>query len=106
LLSIEKKLSRNPGLLFAAVKGSQIIGTVMGGYDGHRGWIYSFAMDKHSLRQGIGTALMEEIERRSSSLGRLKVNPQVMASKVEVVELYEKRGFLREDRVSMGKRVY
>ena len=49
---------------------------------------------------------MSEIEQRLQSLGCLKVNLQVISSNSEVVKFYEKRGYLVEERISMGKRLY
>ena len=105
-LSVEKKISRDPDLFLVAVTHGKVIGTVMGGYDGHRGWVYSLAVDKQWVGQGIGTALMSEIEQRLQSLGCLKVNLQVISTNSEVVKFYEKRGYLVEERISMGKRLY
>ena len=39
-LVIDKKIAIDDGLFFVARSGADIIGTVMAGYDGHRGWIY------------------------------------------------------------------
>ncbi len=83
-----------------------MIATVMGGYDGHRGWIYSLAVDDHKRHRGIGTALVEKIEQSLKALGCLKVNLQVVGSNSGVVDFYEKLGFSVEDRISMGKRLY
>ena len=83
-----------------------MIGTVMGGYDGHRGWIYSLAVDERERHRGIGTALVENIEESLKALGCLKVNLQVVGSNSIVVDFYEKLGFAVEDRISMGKRLY
>lgn len=78
----------------------------MGGYDGHRGWIYSLAVDETERHGGLGSALMSEIEEKLRTLGCLKVNLQVLRSNVGVIEFYEKLGFSVEERVSMGKRLY
>jgi hypothetical protein len=78
----------------------------MGGYDGHRGWIYSVAVDPRYRRQGIGRDLLVELESILASLGCLKVNLQVRASNVGVIAFYEKLGFVVEQHVSMGKRLY
>ena len=83
-----------------------MIGTVMGGYDGHRGWVYSLAVDEYERHRGIGSALIAKIEQSLKSLGCLKVNLQVVGSNSGVVEFYEKLGFSIEDRISMGKRLY
>ena len=105
-VSIERKTSRDPDLFLVAVADGQVVGSVMGGYDGHRGWVYSLAVNKIVAHQGIGTALMERIEKELMQLGCLKVNLQVVASNAAVVEFYEKLGYLVEDRISMGKRLY
>ena len=43
-LSIANKLATQPELFFVAVDGVRVVGTVMAGYDGHRGWMYSLAV--------------------------------------------------------------
>ena len=106
MASIERKTSRDPDLFLVAVTDDRVVGTVMGGYDGHRGWVYSLAVDEAKRHTGIGSALMDEIEQALKSLGCLKVNLQVVGSNSGVVEFYEKLGFSVEDRISMGKRLY
>ena len=106
MASIERKTSRDPGLFLVALVDSKVVGTVMGGYDGHRGWVYSLAVDEAERHTGIGSVLMDEIEQALKSLGCFKVNLQVVGSNSGVVEFYEKLGFSVEDRISMGKRLY
>ena len=38
-LAISKKIATNDGLFFVAVEHTDIVGTIMAGYDGHRGWL-------------------------------------------------------------------
>ena len=78
-------------------------GTVMGGYDGHRGWVYSLAVVPEVRRRGVGTALMRHVERELAVRGCPKVNLQVLASNAATVAFYEKLGYSVEERVSMGK---
>jgi ribosomal protein S18 acetylase RimI-like enzyme len=87
------------------VAGSRIVGTVMAGYDGHRGWVYYVVVSPDHRRQGIGTALMERAEEGLASLGCPKVNLQVRAGNEAVVRFYETLGYGVEERVSMGKRL-
>ena len=89
-----------------ALANGKLVGTVMGGYDGHRGWVYSLAVDDRERHRGIGSALIDKIEEALKALGCLKVNLQVVASNSGVVGFYEKLGFSVEDRISMGKRLY
>ena len=105
-MSIDLKTAYDPGLFLVAVDGSRLVGTVMGGYDGHRGWIYSLAVDENDRHRGIGTDLMAEVERRLKDRGCLKINLQVMPDNTGVVQFYRDLGFSVEDRLSMGKRLY
>jgi predicted N-acetyltransferase YhbS len=59
---IRHKLAFQRDLFFVAVLDGAVVGTVMGGYDGHRGWVYSLAVNPDVRRQGIGTALMRHVE--------------------------------------------
>ena len=99
-------MARDPDLLLVAVEGDRVIGTVMGGYDGHRGWIYSMAVDESQRHRRVGSVLMGEIEKELKALGCMKVNLQVVPSNSGVVRFYERLGFSVEDRISMGKQLY
>ena len=105
-VSIGLKTAYDPELFLVAADGDRLIGTVMGGYDGHRGWVYSLAVAENERHRGIGTELMAEVERRLIGRGCLKVNLQVMPDNEEVVQFYRDMGFSIEDRLSMGKRLY
>jgi len=89
-------------LLFVAVDQGKLIGTVMAGYDGHRGWLYSVAVDPQQQQQGIGRQLVEHALTVLREHGCIKVNLQVRSGNTEVVAFYRKLGFAIEDRVSMG----
>ena len=106
LTAIRKKLAVDRDLFFVAVVDGQVAGTVMGGYDGHRGWIYSVAVAPSQQRRGIGRALIERLEEELSARGCLKVNLQVRACNEGVVAFYKKLGYSVEERISMGKRLY
>ena len=99
-------MAYDPDLFLVAAEESRVLGTVMGGYDGHRGWIYSLSVTDGERHRGLGTALVSEVEQKLKALGCMKVNLQVVSSNLGVVEFYEKLGFSVEDRVSMGKRLY
>ena len=104
--TIRKKLAVERELFFVAVLNAAVVGTVMGGYDGHRGWIYSVAVESRHRRRGIGRALLGRMEAALAQRGCLKVNLQVRSSNIEVIAFYEKLGYGVEERVSMGKRLY
>ena len=98
-----RKLSVQPDLFLVAVSGADVAGTVMGGYDGNRGWIYRLAVSPALRGGGVGRALMAEAERRLTTYGCVKVNLQVLGSNGDAVAFYEKLGYRVEDRISMGR---
>lgn len=99
-----KRLAQ-PDLLLVAVDGATVIGTVMVGYDGHRGWINYLAVAPDHQRLGIGRALVAEAERQLAALGCPKVNLQVRTTNRAVVGFYQALGYAVDDVISMGKRL-
>ena len=93
------------GLFFVALVGEKLAGTVMAGYDGHRGWIYSLAVAPSAQKLGIGSRLVRHTEEKLIELGCLKVNLQIMEGNEQVRSFYEANGYAVEKRVSMGKRL-
>lgn len=104
-LSIANKLATQPELFFVAVLGERVVGTVMGGYDGHRGWLYSLAVDEAWRRHGIGTRLVAHVEEALTALGCPKLNLQVLSAKSDVRAFYEALGYRADEVVSLGKRL-
>ena len=104
--SIRQKLAVDRELFLVAEVDGRVVGTAMGGYDGHRGWIYSVAVLPEHQRSGIGSALIARLESALVERGCLKVNLLVKRSNAGVVGFYEKLGFHVEDFISMGKRLY
>jgi ribosomal protein S18 acetylase RimI-like enzyme len=104
--SLRNKLAVDRRLVFVAEDEGQVVGAVMGGYDGHRGWVYSLAVRPGYRRQGVGTGLVRQVEAELTVLGCLKINLQVRASNAVVVAFYERLGYVVEERVSMGRRLY
>ena len=50
---IQKKLERDPDLFLVAEHGGQIIGSVLGGFDGRRGMMYHLAVAQGNRQQGL-----------------------------------------------------
>jgi ribosomal protein S18 acetylase RimI-like enzyme len=104
-LSIDRKVAVADGLFFVALAGGEVVGTIMAGYDGHRGWLYSLAVAPERRRGGIGTQLVVHAERALAERGCVKINLQILEENVAVAKFYEALGFAVEKRVSMGKRL-
>ena len=108
-LVIDKKLAMHDGLLFVAVAAGdaagEVVGTVMAGYDGHRGWLYSVAVSPAHRKLGIGRQLVAHAEQALTSLGCRKINLQLLQSNAVVAAFYASMGYVVEPRISMGKLV-
>jgi len=84
---IDRKMTQDPELFFVAHSGEQLSGTAMGGWDGHRGWVYA----------AVEIALAER--------GCHKLNLQVRDGNTAATEFYSALGYSVEARVSMGKQL-
>jgi len=100
---IAKKLQRDSDLFLVAEDDGTIIGTVIGGYDGRRGLIYHLAVARAYRERGIGTLLMNEVERRLRAKGCLRAYLLVKRGNDQVVEFYRQRGWETMDVTLMGK---
>jgi len=101
-VSVPAKLAEQPDLLFVAVDGDEVIGSIMADYGGHRGWLYSVAVSRARQGEGIGRALVEHAEAALKARGCLKVNLQVREGN-PVTGFYAKLGYEMEPRTDMGK---
>ena len=86
-LVIDKKLEFGDGLFFIATDNQDVIGTVMAGYDGHRGWMYSIAVSSDYRKQGLGSELLSFAEEKLLNIGCMKINLQIMEGN-EAVEKF------------------
>ena len=104
-LAIDKKLAVNDGLFFVATDKKAVIGSILAGYDGHRGWLYSVAVRTDYRRQGLGASLVRHAEQALTALGCMKINLQITGGNDAVVGFYEALGYAVEPRISMGKKI-
>lgn len=102
---IVRKLQVNAEWFLIAEVDRQIVGTVMAGYEGHRGWINYLAVEPARQRGGLGRALMAEAERLLRAAGCPKINLQVRPDNAGVIAFYERIGFSQDRNVSLGKRL-
>ena len=82
-----------------------LVGTVMAGYEGHRGWLNYLAVAPEQRKRGIGSELVRHAVSAMQKLGCQKINLQVRESNVDVLAFYEAIGFTRDGVVSLGLRL-
>jgi ribosomal protein S18 acetylase RimI-like enzyme len=94
---IQKKLQRDPDLFLVAELDDEIIGSVIGAFDGRRGMVYRLAVRRDGRGQGVGAALLAEVEKRLQTKGCLKCLLMVLSDNAEAMQFYRDRGW-REQR--------
>jgi ribosomal protein S18 acetylase RimI-like enzyme len=102
---IERKLEHSPDLFLVAEVDGKIAGSVMIGYEGHRGWIYYLGVTPERQRSKIGTELMKKAEEKLRELKCPKINLMVRRSNLGVIEFYKKLGFVEDEVICIGKRL-
>ena len=102
---IERKLSVQPELFLVAVDVDAVIGSVMAGYDGHRGWLYYLASDPARRGEGIARALVAAAEERLLAMGCPKVQLMVRPDNEGARGFYDALGYEQFDIWATGKRL-
>jgi ribosomal protein S18 acetylase RimI-like enzyme len=90
---IAKKIQRDPELFLVAELEGKVIGSVLGGFDGRRGMVYHLAVDVSYRNNGLGEALMNELEKRMAQKGCLRTYLLVTRDNAEAIQFYEARGW-------------
>lgn len=102
---IERKLEVDRDLFLVGWDDNEIVATVMGGYDGHRGWINYLAVRPSAQRQGYGQAIMQAVEARIKNKGCPKINLQIRAGNAGIAAFYQAIGYSDDRVIGMGKRL-
>jgi len=102
---IARKLKVQPELFLVGMLENHLISSVMGGYDGHRGWINYLAVHPDFQAQGFAQQIMDFLESALRKIGCPKINLQIRAGNDKVILIYQKLGFTDDRVVSMGKRL-
>jgi ribosomal protein S18 acetylase RimI-like enzyme len=103
---IARKLRVNPEWFLVAALGEEVVGSIMIGYEGHRGWINYLAVAAPFRRHGIGAQLMQKAETILRAVGCPKINLQVrVGNESELSRFYASLGFRLDEVVCYGKRL-
>jgi ribosomal protein S18 acetylase RimI-like enzyme len=106
LEDVKLKLQRDPDLFLVAVQDDGIVGSIMGGWDGRRGWIYHLAVKPEHQRKGIGVGLVHEVEKRLVAKGAKKVNAQVYKWNEQSSEFFKAIGYeAQPELIMIGKQL-
>ncbi len=102
---IARKLQVGRELFLVGEESGVVVASIMGGYEGHRGWVNYLAVSPGHRRKSYGTLLMRALEKRLLALGCPKLNLQIRRSNESVINFYNSIGYGEDAVVSMGKRL-
>ncbi|MFT5657371.1 MAG: ribosomal protein S18 acetylase RimI-like enzyme [Gammaproteobacteria bacterium] len=102
---IQRKMLVDPDLFLIGELAGEIVATVMGGYEGHRGWINYLAVSPDHQRKGYARAMMQRVEILIQEKGCPKINLQVRGTNSDVIKFYQAIGYDVENAVGLGKRL-
>ena len=93
---ITHQMKRTPELFLGAFEGRTLVGTVVGSYDGRKGWINRLAVDPDHRWQGIGQLLTARIEKSLKKKGARIISALVEESNLKSISLFEKLGYVTD----------
>ena len=102
---VARKLTVQSDLFLVGEADGAIVGTLMGGYDGHRGWVNYLAVSPAHQRRGYASALMRALERKFLEMGCPKINLLIRSGNLAVKDFYASLGFQQDEVISLGKRL-
>lgn len=89
--------------IFAARQHETLVGTVMTGHDGHRGWVYYLAVAAPAQRRGVARRLMAAAEAWCTAAGVPRLNLMVRAGNDPVLGFYDRLGYRQSEVVVLQK---
>lgn len=96
--SLKDFMRRNPSTCLVLRINENIVGTVLGGFDGRRGYIYHLAVHPDYQGKGYGKVLLNQVISELKSLGALKIHLFVFSDNQPAAEFYRHLGWeLRRD---------
>jgi len=101
---IERKRMVDPDLFLVGVKNAEIVASVMGGYEGHRGWINYLAVKPSQQRNGYGQHILQAVEDLIREKGCPKINLQIRHTNAKLIKFYQSIGYADDNVIGLGKR--
>jgi GNAT superfamily N-acetyltransferase len=95
-----QRVATNPAAVFlVAVLSGEIVGTLLGTYDGWRGNMYRLVVRPDHRRQGIGRELVRRVERVFAEWGVRRITVLVEADRPWAAEFWTAIGYPRDDHI-------
>ena len=102
---IKRAFSTPTSTILVAEIENKLIGTILAGYDGHRGWIYYLAVKPEYQKHGYGRRLVEAAEDWLKSQGAPKIHLLIRKDNSQVQSFYHSIGYETSDVLMMKKTI-
>jgi ribosomal protein S18 acetylase RimI-like enzyme len=102
---LQRALDTPTATVLGAVADDRLVGTVMVGHDGHRGWVYYLAVAAAERGTGVGRTLMRAAEGWLVERGAVKVQLMVRPTNMAVTGFYDRLGYADADVRVLAKRL-
>ena len=102
---IARKLADGEELFLVGLAGDRVIAAVMGGYDGHRGWIYYLGVHPDFRRRGYARFMVNAVTERLKALGCPKINLMIRKDNTGAMGFYSRIGYQDDPVVLMSMRL-
>ncbi|MEN8722602.1 MAG: GNAT family acetyltransferase [Alphaproteobacteria bacterium] len=101
----DRALAGDNAVILVTEQTGDIIGTIMVGEDGHRGWVYYLAVDPHARRGGVGRQLMQAAEDWITQRNIPKAQLMVRTDNEAATGFYKALGYEVQAVATLGKRL-
>ncbi len=98
---ISKYLQRNPNLSFIAEDNGTIVGTIMSGHDGKRGYIQHLAVAKKYRNRGVASNLLNKCLASLKEEGIIKSHINILSSNSSAKEFWKNRGWYKRNEIEI-----
>jgi ribosomal protein S18 acetylase RimI-like enzyme len=103
--SVRVKVGRDPELFLVAEEGGKLVGSVLGAWDGRRGWIYHLGVLPNYRRSGVASMLVAELEERMKEKGVSKVNGLVYEWNSASLSFFKGAGYSIQSMMEVEKQL-
>jgi ribosomal protein S18 acetylase RimI-like enzyme len=93
ILDLQRALDSSASTVLGGFDGERLVGTVMVGHDGHRGWVYYLAVAESQRGIGLGREMMTAAELWLREQGAVKVQLMVRSSNEAMLGFYDHIGY-------------
>jgi ribosomal protein S18 acetylase RimI-like enzyme len=100
--AVKSRLQRDPELFVVAIdpNSEAIVGSLMGGWDGWRGYMYRMAVLPALRRNGLATRLVDEVERRLAAIGATRIHAHVVTDSPGAPEFWAAKGYIPQPTIA------